>query len=430
MNLNVDQIIFTEQTILGAIIKDNSQFDTVTAIIGLDDFTHPLHKEIFTAMQTLREVGKPIDFFMLGDILKPNYDDVSMWNYGKELMESVPVPKHAAEYAKSLRVYTKRKMLDSLLSKGSQLNVSGKPLDDVIDNVRTELLALGSEDAANRSVSLQDGLSQFFDDIAAALDGNAPLKLNTHFPQLDNLLQGMRPGNLIIIAGRPSSGKTTFALNIVRNILLYQKKAVQLFSFEMSQSEIVRSLLAMTGSIPLAHLKDDNITDGSMLKARYAVQQLKDAQINMCFTGATIGNVKKECKAAKERNPDLGLIVIDYLQLMSKPKSESRVMEITAITRELKLLAQELQVPMIALSQLNRNSDNGTIVREPRLSDLRDSGSIEQDADVVMFVHRDLKETNAKIMVAKNRSGIVSDISLIFDGSTATFKDFSYARNS
>lgn len=105
-------------------------------------------------------------------------------------------------------------------------------------------------------------------------------------------------------------------------------------------------------------------------------------------------------------------------------------MEITAITRELKLLAQELQVPIIALSQLNRNSDNGTIVREPRLSDLRDSGSIEQDADVVMFVHRDLKETNAKIMVAKNRSGIVSDISLIFDGSTATFKDFSYARNS
>jgi len=408
--------------VIGGILIDHAQLPIVKAVIEPTDFQDDLMFRTFVAMDQLIALGKPIDMLLLEGMIQPEMPEVNVFSTLAEIMRATPCAKNAYHYAMQMRSLQARKRLSESLAHIQGLNDFQQPLGEIIDLAQTKLQTISAEvTITEKKSTMSTMLSAVVDEISNAIDGEKKLKINTGYKQLDDLLQGIRAGQLIVLAARPSMGKTTLALNIMQNAMLRQDKRALLFSFEMGEDEITKSLIAMTGCIPLSYLKDDKLNehDGYMSRFAYAVGELDKAKIETVSTGSTIGKVKAYAYQAKKLNPDLSLIVIDYLQLMTKPKTESRVHEISAITRELKLLAKELELPIIVLSQLNRNSE-GRVDKTPVLSDLRDSGSIEQDADTVLFIHRNAQ--NARVIVGKNRSGAVGVAELFFDGSTATFR--------
>src|SRR6202789_1260289 len=333
-----------------------------------------------------------------------------------EIMRNTPAAINTYLYAEQLRIENNRSILNHTMNNIVYLNKTKEPLGEILDKATQDLVSL-SQNITSKEIGMNMAkvLAIMVDEMDAAFDGQRQLKLLTGFKQLDNYLQGLRPGQLIVLAARPSQGKTTLALNIMHDIMIAQEKHVMLFSLEMGETEIARSLLSMHSAIPLALLKDDRIAENELMFTRFgwAVGSLNKGKMQVVTEGATIGKIKQAARDYKRKYPELSFIVIDYLQLISKPKSESRVLEIAAITRELKLLAKELNIPIMALSQLNRNNE-ARVDKTPILSDLRDSGSIEQDADMVIFIHRNDKE--AKIIVGKNRSGACGELRLCFDG--------------
>ncbi len=426
-------VYLMEQTLLGAILRDNAQLEAVMDIVTVADFSEEAHKQVYAAMLRLKGCGKPIDFFMLEQELSSFSGGPNVWFYVAQLASNVPIEsaRNAEAYATELRINSGRNKLATALDYCKQQNESRVPLPELLEKTSAELNEISNLVCPKKTgTMLSDGLSILLDELSDLMDGNEEFKLNTGFKQLDGLLNGMRAGNLVVLAGRPSMGKTTFAINILRNILLYHEMPPCLFfSFEMNVSEILRSLICCTGGLPLNDLKRSSVSDSSLAKLTYATGVLNKAPLKIVTQGSTIGMLKAEARNYKKKYPALSFILIDYLGMISKPKSENRNLEIGAITRELKLLAGELQIPILLLSQLNRDSDKKNDTT-PQLHNLRDSGSVEQDADVVMFVHRKDRDRNVKIIVAKNRSGACGEVPLIFDGATATFKDEVYDKAS
>ncbi len=408
------------QSVLGGLLNNYQLMDEVKSIIGPDDFSNPLDRKIFMAMETLHDLKKPFDILILDEYLKPELPAVDTFSFLAQLAKCVPITKHVPYYAQQLKTESQREALSNSLNNAANMNQSKEPLPEIIDKTQNHLNELSATLGAKTTLTVAQVMATIVNEVSDAFEGITPQKLNTGFKGLDFYLQGLRPGNLAIIAGRPSMGKSTFALNIVQHIIMNEKKPVMIFSFEMSEIEILRSMIASMGHIPLKHLKGEDTPNIDLSRLTWSIGQINNCAIELITTGATIGALKRRARDYVLKHPDCGAIVIDYIQLMSKPKTENRVLEISAITRELKLLAKDLNLPIIALSQLNRNAD-GRPDKTPILSDLRDSGSIEQDADIVMFVHR--VERDAKIVVAKNRSGPCGEARLIFDGSVATFKE-------
>ena len=414
-----------ERNIIGAILIDAKQFDPIHDIINSSDFTITANQQIFACMEKLRGLGITIDMLHLEPLLLENWinEDTPFYYMGL-LARNTAYAANGPGYAAKLKEMGTRNVLNLALERLSHSNMEGKALPELLELASKEIGSIVNSGTVPVKKSLGERLNEFLTNLDDNMSGNGPVKLDTGYPGLDNVLKGMRPGNLVIIAGRPSMGKTTFAINIARNILLAHSKPLQFFSYEMGDLEILRSFLCCTGSIPLEHLKGDqkDLPPLTYERLTYAIAQLQGHQLDIQTSNPTIGTFKREVRLHKKLCPTLNVVVIDYLQLMNKTGSnENRTLEIAAITRDLKQLARELNIVIICLSQLNRNVDSRPgSDKSPILSDLRDSGSIEQDSDIVMFVQRDDKDT--RIIVAKNRSGPVGEARLVFDGATATFK--------
>lgn len=412
---------FLESSIVGGLLLDNSPIDTVKEFISHKDFSDKVLGHAFLAIERFMELNKPADALTIAEAIEGNEGCDNALYVLSEAVANTAAPRNSPMYAQTLNEHLRRIQLYGKMSRFQEMLNGDIDLNEVLENLNSEVQAFAHGIAKKfDGVTMNEALTSLVNQVDESFDGKLPPRLKTGYSMLDGMLQGMRPGNLVVLAARPSQGKTTFALNMACNVMRHQKKHVCMFSFEMSADEIIKSMVSHIGGINLQALKGECLSDADLAKFSYAVGIISQCSMKIYETGSGINTVKKTAKEYCRANPDCGLIIIDYIQLMTKKNAENRTAEVSAITREIKLLAKELGLPILALSQLNRNKD-ARADKSPVLSDLRDSGSIEQDADVVMFVERD--GTEAKIVIGKNRSGPVGNVRMTFNGPIATFTE-------
>jgi len=430
------QNIDAEKAVLGALMLDNKAIIQVADLLMPDDFYKLEHQKIYAAILKLYEKHQPIDLVSTASKLKEDgwLNEVGGRSYLAELTEGVPSSFHVNHYAKIVK---DKKILRDLINTASQITESAfNPNDDLenlLDNIEQKIFSISQHSIQQKFVPLKTELAAAYERIEQLVRGEHQLRgLGTGFPELDNLLSGLQKSDLIVIGARPSLGKTSFALDIARHIAIKEQAPVGIFSLEMSRDQIIDRLVAAEAQIPLWHLRTGKIhdeTDFEMIQA--ALDRLSRAPI--FIDDSPSPNILQMRSMARRLQTEhgLGLLVIDYLQLIQpRVNSDNLVQQITEISRGLKSLARELSVPVLAISQLSRTIEH----REnkiPRLADLRESGSIEQDSDVVMFIYRkDYDKTNvtpeeqniAEIIIAKHRNGPTGSVKLYFDSQKASFR--------
>lgn len=425
-----------EASLLGAILIDADALVKIADSIQTDDFFDPRHKHIYTAVTALYEKRSPIDVLTLADELKNNelLDIVGGPSYLTELTNFVPTAAHVEQYAEIVA----QKALRRRLIKASQLMTNlgfdeSKALRELIEEAETTLFEVSQKHVRQNVVSLETILAESFDRLDDLhKDKNKLRGVPTGFKDLDNILAGLQRSDLFILAARPSMGKTAFALNLAHNVSLMAGQSVLVFSLEMSKEQLVDRLLAMESGVDAWALRTGNLTDSDFEKIGQAMGALSEAKMYIDDTpGITVSDLRTKARREAHRQP-LGLIIVDYLQLMSGGSkfggSENRVQEISEISRGLKGIARELNVPLIALSQLSRSVESRS-PQIPQLADLRESGSIEQDADVVAFIYREdyyNPETERKnitdIFIKKHRNGPTGSVELYFDREHQRFR--------
>lgn len=420
--------IVAERSLLGAILLDGFNYYQVADKLVADDFHLDSHRKIYRAIRELAQAGVAVDFITLGDALDRTRDLEAIGGhaYLTTLTDGLPRGLNVEHYA---RIVKDRSVLRQVLSTSNEVTqavLAGGESADVLDLAMREFFRIAED-------RIKDGLTsvgELAPEIMGKLDtlhGQEISGLRTGFVKLDELTTGLQPSDLIIIAGRPSMGKTSFAMNIVENAALLSQKNAAVFSLEMSKVQLVLRMLCSTARVNAHALRRGFLGRDDIAKLTQAAANLAQTGIYIDdSSGIDLATMRAKCRrlAAElaSRQRTLDLVVVDYLQLMgSTGKVENRNLEISAISRGLKILAKELRVPIIALSQLSRAPEQRTGNHEPILSDLRESGSIEQDADVVAFVYRDEmyhrdsdQRGKAKIIVAKQRNGPIDDIQLAF----------------
>lgn len=426
------QDIYAEQALLGSImIKPDSIYE-ISDMITPRAFYSGKHKVIFEAMMALNERNEPIDLISLTTYLKENnkLEKAGGSSYLPELISVVPTAANVKNYAD---IVVKKAALRELIFSADQILELGYNERDNIDTVfdQAEKIIFGLANFSQKTfTNIKDALGEAWDRFDKLHKSKEGIRgVPTGFKELDNLLSGFQPSDLIILAARPSMGKTSLALDIARNVACRHEQAVGIFSLEMSTQQLVDRIIASESRVNSWELRTGRVkNDEDFTKIRDALSTLSTAPI---FIDDEPGNNIIKMKASARRmqaEHGLKLIIVDYLQLMVPRKdTDSMVQQVTEISRSLKGLARELNVPVIALSQLSRAVEQRG--GRPRLSDLRDSGSIEQDADVVMFIHREKNEdddTNkknnmAEILVEKHRNGPVGKIDLYFDEHRVSF---------
>jgi replicative DNA helicase len=427
------QNLDSEKAVLGSIMIRPGAIFEVNDFIIPDSFYASRHAEIYKTMLEMSSKGEPIDLLSLSDKLsqKGLIDQVGGSIYLAELVNSVPASTNIKYYGE---IINKKHLLRKIINAGSEIFELGfkEDTDDVfeiLDQAEKRMLEIGSGTANRSFVSLKESLPEAWERLERLHENKGELRgVPTGFHDLDQYLSGMQKSDLIILAARPSMGKTTLALDIARQTALKDGVPTVIFSLEMSTQQLVDRMLAAESRVNAWHLRTGNLsTENEFAKIRDSLDRLSKAPIFIDdMAGNSIVRMRSICRRIKS-NHGLGLIIVDYLQLMSTSRNyDNMVNQVTEISRSLKGLAKEFDVPVIALSQLSRavESRGG----RPRLSDLRDSGSIEQDADVVMFIHRDDKgkdeseRTNiAEILIEKHRNGPVGKVNLYFDEKTTTF---------
>lgn len=421
------QNLEAEQSVLGSIMMDKNAIIKVADLISAQDFYRDDHAKIYDCMLTLFEKRKPIDVVTLTDELEKNkgLKDVGGATYIATLVNSVPTAAHIITYA---NIVHQKATLRRLISAASTITEMGfdenSDLETILDKAESALFSVSQKYVKEYFTPIKDILEESFERIDKLhKDKGAIRGVPTGFRDLDNLLAGLQKSDLIILAARPSIGKSSLALNIADHVACDQKIAVGIFSLEMSKEQIIDRLLCLRGSVDSWKLRTGNLEDEDFGKLNYAMGMLSETPIYI-DDSPYVNVMEIRAKARRlQMDHDLGLIVIDYLQLMSgtgSKSSDNRVQEVSEISRALKALARELNVPVLALSQLSRAVEHRPD-KKPMLADLRESGSIEQDADVVMFIYRDEyydQETEnkniAEILVRKHRNGPTGDIQLFW----------------
>lgn len=423
-----------EQAILGAILIDEEAMIKIADIIGPKDFYKRAHNYIMQAMMELYNKREPIDILSLSNVLteQNNLEHVGGRAYIVELANAVPTSSNIVHYAEIVK---KKSTLRRLISAASQMLSLGfseeEDVEKILDTAEQALFQVSQESMSQNFVNVQNILSEAFERIDELHKDSGKLRgTKTNFVELDNILGGLQKSDLIILAARPAMGKTSFALDLARNVAK-SNVPVGIFSLEMSKEQLVDRMLCAEADVDLWKMRTGKLSDsddGDFPRIGHAMGTLSEAPLFIDDTaGCTVNEIRTKCRRLQIEH-GLGLVIIDYLQLM-EGKGESRVQEISKISRQLKMLARELHIPVIALSQLSRavEQSNPPI---PKLSHLRESGSIEQDADVVMFVYREdyyKKETHRKnitdIIIAKHRNGPTGSIELFFDHPKASFKN-------
>jgi replicative DNA helicase len=430
------QNVDAEASLLGAILIDSDAIVKVADNIGGEDFYDPKHKHIYEAINTLYERHSPIDVLTLADQLRSSgqLDGVGGAAYLTELTNYVPTASHVEQYADIVA----QKALRRRLIKASQ-EITGlsydesKQLRDLIEEAETRLFQVSQQHIKQNVISLEAILAESFDRLDELhKDSNKIRGVPTGFKDMDNMLAGLQKSDLFILAARPSMGKTALALNLAHNVAISAKVPVLIFSLEMSKEQLVDRLLSMESGVDAWALRTGNLTDSDFEKIGQAMGALSEAPIYIDDTpGITVSDLRTKARREAHVHP-LGLIIVDYLQLMSGGARFSgdgnRVQEISEISRGLKGVARELNVPLIALSQLSRSVESRS-PQIPQLADLRESGSIEQDADVVAFIYREdyyNPETDRKsitdILIKKHRNGPTGGVELYFDREKQRFR--------
>lgn len=430
------QNVDAEASLLGAILIDGDAIVKVADQMQPEDFFDPRHQRIYEAIVALYEKRSPIDALTLADQLKNNgyLDLVGGPAYLTELTNFVPTAAHAEQYAdivaqKSVR----RRMMAAAADIAVTSTDEAKSIKEVIEEAESKLFQVSQQHVKQTVISIESILADSFERLDDLHKDKQKIRgVPTGFRDLDNILAGLQRSDLFILAARPSMGKTAFALNLAHNVAVQTKEPVLLFSLEMSKEQLVDRLLSMESGVDAWALRTGNLSDSDFEKIGQAMGTLSEAPIFIDDTpGITVSDLRTKARREAHQRP-LGLIIVDYLQLMSggsRYASEgNRVQEISEISRGLKGIARELNVPLVALSQLSRSVENRS-PQIPQLADLRESGSIEQDADVVAFIYREEyynPETERKkltdILIKKHRNGPTGGVELYFDNEKQRFR--------
>ena len=427
------QSIESEKAVLGSILLRKDALNDIEDVITADCFYVEKHKIIYEAMIDLMQKNEPIDMLSLSTKLaeRKQLESVGGNQYLGEIVNVVPSSTNVRHYAD---IVQKKYVLRSLIDAADYVSTlafdeGDDHMEEILDMAEKKIFAVVSSPKNKKFVSMKDALPEAYNRLEKLHENKGELRgIATGFKDLDNLLSGLQKQDLIILAARPSMGKTTLALDIARMAATTHAKSVGIFSLEMSTQQLVDRMLSAESRVNAWNLRTGRLSmDKEFSQIRDSLDKLSKAKI---FIDDQAGNSIASMKAASRRlkaEKGLDLIVVDYLQLMTTSKNyDSMVNQVTEISRSLKGLAKELDVPVLALSQLSRavEARGG----KPRLSDLRDSGSIEQDADVVMFIHREDKgkdeseKTNiAEILIEKHRNGPTGKVDLYFDEKTSSF---------
>lgn len=417
-----------EESVLGAILLDKDAVSTVSQIISPMDFYNQMNGIIFDSMLSLYEQGKPIDILTLKTHLKKQKNEMKIESsYLTELVNAVPTAANVEHYATIIKeASTKR----SLIQTGSQMVemafMEDKEVGDLLNKAESSIFAISQKSSLKTFIPLKEALAESFDRIDELHKKGVGFRgLRTGFVDLDNMLSGMQPSNLIILAARPGQGKTAMAVNIAQNVAVIDKKAVGIFSLEMSKEELVDRLLVGQADVDAWRIKTGKLSETDFTKLSRAMGELADAPI---FIDDTPGISMSEMRTKARRlqlEHNVSLFIVDYLQLADPGRRyDNRVQEVSIVSQSLKNLARELKVPVLAVSQLSRAVEHRG-EKKPQLADLRESGAIEQDADVVMFLYRPEDEyaptMQTKLLVAKHRNGPLGEIDLLFRGDRVKF---------
>jgi replicative DNA helicase len=429
-----------EQSVLGGLLLEATALDKITDLLQPDDFYRHEHRIIYRQVVRLSEMAKPVDVITVAEALEiaGELDQVGGLPYLGGLAQNVPSAANIRRYGEIVR---ERSIMRKLAEVGSDIassayNPTGRDAAQLLDEAERKVFEIAEAGSKGKQgfIPMPPLLTQVVErietlygrDNASDVTGTA-----TGFTDLDRKTSGLHPGDLIIIAGRPSMGKTALAINIAENVAMDSKLPVAIFSMEMGATQLVMRMLGSVGKLNQQDLRTGKLQDDDWGRLTHALGKLNDAPIHIDESAALSSlDLRARSRRLHRQNNGLGLIVVDYLQLMSSnvgKASENRATEISEISRSLKALAKELQVPVIALSQLNRSLEQRTDKR-PVMSDLRESGAIEQDADLILFIYRDevynpdsQQQGKAEIIIGKQRNGPIGVVSLAFRGEYTRF---------
>ncbi|MEK7125687.1 MAG: replicative DNA helicase [Patescibacteria group bacterium] len=437
------QNLEAEQSVLGAMLLDQNAIIKVADTITPEDFYKDTHQLIFQSVLELFEKRQPIDILSLTNILseKKQLELVGGRTYLADLTNAVPSASNVVYYA---QIVQKKATLRRLLYASQEITEMGweesEDVDAVLDKAEQKLFGISQKFLKQNFISIRSVLQDTFERIEKLHAGDGKLRgISTGFTDLDNMLSGFQKSDLVVIAARPSVGKTTLALDIARHIAVNEKKAVGIFSLEMSKEQLVDRLLCSQAGIDLWRMRTGKLSSDpnhdDFPRIGHAMGELSEAPI--FIDDSATANIMEIRSKARRLHMEFGLecLVVDYLQLMEGRSSENRTQEIAEITRALKSIARELDIPVIAISQLSRAVE-ATKPAIPRLSHLRESGSIEQDADVVIFIYRKSADRNyqpddipqeerhvAEIHIAKHRNGPTGMVKLFFNENLVSFRN-------
>ena len=421
------QSLDAEKSLLGAVLIDDNVLADVSDKLKAADFYDKRHETIYASVMRLYEKHKPVDLLTLSDDLqsKNQLDDVGGSSYLTELTNYVPTAAHAAAYADMIRGKAVRRRLIKASAELAELGYDeDKSIEELLGQAEADLFSVSDEGLKQDLVSLESILAESFDRIEELHRNKGSLRgVPTGYKDLDSKTAGLQKSDLLILAARPAMGKSTFVSNLAYNVASQQKKAVLFFSLEMSKDQLVDRMLADVSGVDAFGIRTGNLSEDDFGKLSDAMGEMAEAPVLIDDTpGMSV--LEMRTKARREaHNQPLGLIIVDYLQLMQgsgRNNSDNRVQEVSEISRGLKLIARELDVPVIALSQLSRSVESRH-PQIPQLADLRESGSIEQDADLVMFLYREdyyNPDTDNQhitdLIIAKHRNGPTGKIQLYF----------------
>lgn len=430
------QNIEAEESVLGSLMLDQNAIIHVADSLAVEDFYKPAHAKIYETILKLYEKHQPVDILSVTARLKEDglLKDIGGSSYLSQLIERVPSAINIGYYA---RLVKEKRVLRDLINASAEISEKAfEPIDDLenlLDEIEQKIFAISQRSLPAKFMHVKEGLHHAYERIERLSRGETALRgLSTGFDELDKYLAGLQKSDLIVIGARPSLGKTAFMLDIARNVATREKQPVAIFSLEMSSDQVIDRLIAAESQVPLWRLRTGRITDDSDFEMiQMALDKLSSVPIFIDDTPSpNVLHIRSMARRLQAEH-GIGLILIDYLQLIQpRINSDNVVQQITEISRGLKALARELNVPIIAISQLSRAVDQREI-KIPRLSDLRESGSIEQDADIVLFIYRKDKDkmnvapeeqNTAEIIIAKHRNGPLGTVKLKFDPEKVCFQ--------
>ncbi|MCR8969857.1 replicative DNA helicase [Facklamia sp. 7083-14-GEN3] len=446
--MQAPQNIEAERSVLGGLLLEPKKLATVQTLLQEQDFYKVAHQQIFAAMERVFDRDNTLDHLMLKNQLDAldQLENIGGYEYIVELTGFTPTTANIENYARIVKEKSILRQLIQASSKISQVAYDEEnAVEEIIDQSEKLILSIGEGSQSNRPQMMRQLIAEAFDNIVKlAEEKRDVVGLPTGYHELDKLTSGFQPDQLVIIAARPSVGKTAFALNIAQNVATKSKVPVVIFSLEMGALDMVYRMICAEGSIHASNLRTGQLTDDEWKSFTVATDILREAPIYIDDSaGIRVSEIRAKCRRLKQENPDLGLIVIDYLQLIDGNGRENRQQEVSEISRQLKKLSKELSVPVIALSQLSRGLEQRQNKR-PILSDIRESGSIEQDADIVAFLYRedyhqqdgdedeghkdDLPDNTVEVIIAKNRAGARDTVKLLFKKEYNKFSSLSYQK--